>query len=327
MSCPGFELLTDPTGGAVSVIRFTSREIFRLFAQRCLRPRGKGEYGMIYGRAEFGGTGEDVIVLPDLHFPELHFHSGKANAAAFIAFLLELSAEASPHVCSAYEKRLRLWDGCFRRAFSNRAIEYLLKVRPGPDDNGGTASSPGIFDLEGYEFLRPLRVVLAGEPNAGKSSLFNRLLGEGRALVSPSAGTTRDPVSAQVEISGHEVELVDSAGVSAEGAGQLRGAGSGAKVRMEAETLSREAVRDADLVLLLGSDPGLRVAAGKTVLITPKSDLDPPLVPGSIRVSSKTGEGLAELSQILSSRVEELRNGTVSPKFCEDEDCELTRSS
>lgn len=57
------------------------------------------------------------------------------------------------------------------------------------------------------------RVVLAGLPNAGKSTLFNLLAGESRAIVSEQAGTTRDAVTARVIFGNTEVELVDTAGL------------------------------------------------------------------------------------------------------------------
>lgn len=56
------------------------------------------------------------------------------------------------------------------------------------------------------------RVVLAGLPNAGKSTLFNRLAGDVKAIVSPLAGTTRDYLTADVPLGGVEVQLVDTAG-------------------------------------------------------------------------------------------------------------------
>ncbi|MFN9717585.1 MAG: tRNA modification GTPase [Planctomycetota bacterium] len=79
---------------------------------------------------------------------------------------------------------------------------------------------------EGLDFLQRLasesaerlpagyrrRIVLAGLPNAGKSTLFNRLTGSHRALVSPAAGTTRDYVTAVLQIHGMDVDLIDTAG-------------------------------------------------------------------------------------------------------------------
>ncbi len=56
------------------------------------------------------------------------------------------------------------------------------------------------------------RVVLAGLPNAGKSTLFNRLIGQQKAIVSPIAGTTRDYLTATLRLGSMEVELIDTAG-------------------------------------------------------------------------------------------------------------------
>ena len=60
---------------------------------------------------------------------------------------------------------------------------------------------------------RPARVVLAGRPNVGKSTLFNRLTGSRRAIVAPVAGTTRDVMRHTVEWLGTEFEVVDTGGV------------------------------------------------------------------------------------------------------------------
>jgi GTP-binding protein len=59
----------------------------------------------------------------------------------------------------------------------------------------------------------PLRVAFVGRPNAGKSSLTNRLLGEERSLVHDEAGTTTDPVDASFSIGGRDYKLVDTAGI------------------------------------------------------------------------------------------------------------------
>src|SRR5207253_971727 len=84
----------------------------------------------------------------------------------------------------------------------------------------------------------PFRAVLAGPPNAGKSSLFNALAGAA-ALVSPEPGTTRDYLVRRLDLGGVPVELVDTAGWQ----------GPGDAVGEQAQALGREQATRADLVL------------------------------------------------------------------------------
>ncbi len=60
---------------------------------------------------------------------------------------------------------------------------------------------------------RPIRMALVGRPNAGKSSLINRFVGDERMLVDSEAGTTRDPVDTPIEINGRKYLLIDTAGI------------------------------------------------------------------------------------------------------------------
>jgi GTP-binding protein len=87
-----------------------------------------------------------------------------------------------------------------------------------PDDDG--EDKDDVFDVLGEdeeeaaaEQARPLRVAFVGRPNAGKSSLTNRLLGEERSLVHDVAGTTTDPVDTPFSIGGRDYVLVDTAGI------------------------------------------------------------------------------------------------------------------
>ena len=67
--------------------------------------------------------------------------------------------------------------------------------------------------LFGNEIQNGYNVVLVGKPNAGKSSLFNRILAKERAIVSSQKGTTRDSIEANLNINGKPITLIDTAGI------------------------------------------------------------------------------------------------------------------
>lgn len=152
---------------------------------------------------------------------------------------------------------------------------------------------------------RGASVVLAGPVNAGKSSLFNRLVGEERALVDHEPGTTRDVLEARVELEGLAVTWVDTAGLRE------------APGRVEALGLerARTAFRSADLVLLIlpcGTPERERwrwreeVGAVPSLLVASKSDLAVARAGEGLPVSSLTGAGLESLR---CSVLEVLRGG------------------
>jgi tRNA modification GTPase len=135
------------------------------------------------------------------------------------------------------------------------------------------------------------RVVLAGATNAGKSSLFNRLVGSDRALVSREPGTTRDYLETHIQLEGVPVVLVDTAGLRA-AEGDVEQAG------MER---SRSLIRAADLVVEIvdGTAPVPAMAGERRRLrVWNKVDLcRPPAAAGQqmVAASAVTGEGLTEL--------------------------------
>ncbi|MCC5795114.1 MAG: tRNA uridine-5-carboxymethylaminomethyl(34) synthesis GTPase MnmE [Chromatiales bacterium] len=155
-----------------------------------------------------------------------------------------------------------------------------------------------------------VQLVLAGRPNAGKSSLLNALAGYDAAIVTPVPGTTRDLVREAIDLDGLPVHIIDTAG--------LRESADLVEQEGLRRTHSQLAQADHALLLVDASEPvdatlaGLRreLPAGlATTVVHNKIDLtgDPPgLVDGAedtVRVSALTGAGLPMLRKLLATRL------------------------
>lgn len=142
-------------------------------------------------------------------------------------------------------------------------------------------------------------VVIVGAPNAGKSTLFNALLGEDRALVTELPGTTRDAVAEVVELGGERVRLVDTAGLRET---------TELVERLGVEATGRAAA-SADLLLAVrsvageGPEPEELPAGVPRLLLATKGDVPGAAREGELRVSARTGEGLSELRDEIGTRL------------------------
>ena len=87
-------------------------------------------------------------------------------------------------------------------------------------------------------------VAIIGRPNVGKSSLFNRIARQDRAIVSPSPGTTRDPVDATFERSGTKFRIIDTAGIR-------RRARTGDEIEWVSVVKARQSIREAEVVIAM----------------------------------------------------------------------------
>ncbi len=151
-----------------------------------------------------------------------------------------------------------------------------------------------------------LTVALAGNPNAGKSSLMNALLKENRAIVTPIAGTTRDTVEDSFEYDGVKITLVDTAGIRE----------SKDLVESEGVERAKKAIDTADVVLHVidstdGAPDGIELSGKLVFDVYNKCDLSgvkKPLFNTSNKaffISAKTGDGVDAVAKEIASLFKE----------------------
>lgn len=325
----GVALLTPTGRGAVATIGVRGPGAVALVG-RCFAPvTGRPLESFAIGRVVFGrfalaeSAAEELVIgliAPDE--VEVHCHGGVAAAQAVTAALLAAGAEriswqqwmqsrtpdpvAAAALVALAEARtprtaailLDQYQGALRAELA--AIEEQLR-------RGETAAAERRIETLlaradlGRHLTQPWRVVLAGQPNAGKSSLINALVGYQRAIVFEQPGTTRDVLTAAASFDGWPVELADTAG--------LRAAGD----ELEAAGVERaeQAAAAADLVLFVADttatwDAALhaRIAAStrRMLIVHNKIDLAPPQDrPSGIAVSAVAGYGIESLSAAIAS--------------------------
>ena len=268
-SRPRVVQLTPPGRGAVATLLVAGPNAAKLIASGFHsakgRPLGAQRLGQIvFGRFRVGEhPGEDVVVCRrSEESVELHCHGGHVAVARIREGLIAagcrgvawqdwaveqqpdpIAAAARIALAGARTERtaavlLDQYHGALRRAVE--AIEQALADDQPRSATAGLDALLARADL-GRHLVDPWRVILAGSPNVGKSSLINAIVGYRRAIVHPTAGTTRDVVSASTAIDGWPLELSDTAGIRQ----------SDQSVEQSAIALSRRQLASADLVLLV----------------------------------------------------------------------------
>jgi tRNA modification GTPase len=284
------------------------------------------------GRVVFGRWGSDaveevVVCLIDDETLEIHCHGGESAASR----ILGDCAQAGCRVV-AWTEMVRSARGLLEaelldalsQATTLRTAGILLEQA-----NGSLRAELESLEREsdrdvllsriaallrwahfGLHLTRPWKVVLAGRPNVGKSSLTNALLGYTRSIVFDQPGTTRDVVTDTTAIDGWPLEFSDTAGLR-DGAEPLEAAGI---------ERARGALADADLAIVLidisqpasDDDRALLAALPAAIVVAHKCDLQHSEGPKAWNadaanlwssVSSRTGEGVAALLKAISTRL------------------------
>jgi len=177
---------------------------------------------------------------------------------------------------------------------SNSCLQILENISSARDEVSSLSKS----FKEGRLLNRGASVVIAGPPNVGKSTLFNRLLNENKAIVTPSPGTTRDLIDASVVYNGVSIVFSDTAGIRV------------AEEEVEKEGIRRatEKTRRADVVLSLfdlESQLQQKTTNGSTVVVPVLNKCDlynqkqthtiKTKINNCVYVSAKTGDGIENL--------------------------------
>ena len=317
--------LTPPGVAAIASLALYGPDTWRV-ARALFRPHGKTVlpdfpdagrwwYGQL---GEPGGLADQVILAVRSTRPqpylEIHGHGG----VEIPRYLQELLGQRGLSACSwqtllaaageppwkvktreavAYAPTFRtaaiLLDQ-YHGAWEKAQDQILRQLRQGQTEPAASlvAELANRVPL-GRHLLEPWRVVIAGAPNVGKSSLVNALAGYARSIVSPIPGATRDVVTAQIALDGWPVELTDTAGMRPEG-GPLE------RLGMER---AQEALSQADLRwwVLDGSQPPEWPEDPSIPwrYVINKVDLPPgwdwTIRCDAIQTSAATGHGVAEL--------------------------------
>ena len=291
------------------------------------RPYSSSKRKIVYGT--WISTEEDLVVFRrgDEHF-EIHCHGGSTAAAAIIHSLQDKGCtEVAPDVF--LQVFVSAWETSSQSALANaptiRTAEILLrqskllpaaisKIREWMKSGDQVQALAEIESMLkwaefGIHLTAPRSIVLCGQPNVGKSSLINAIVGFQRAIVHHAPGTTRDVVSQSTAIDGWPVILKDTAGIR-ESSDAIEAQGI-EKARAEIEAANLKVCVFDGTTSWSDSDQELTESIQPDLIVFNKTDLQSanvaPSRPAGLETSATTGQGMDELiSQVGDLLVPEL---------------------
>lgn len=246
-------------------------------------------------------------------FSRRAFYNGKMDLSDVDGLAALLDAETDKQRSAALRSMMG-GDGAVYADWRNQMLEisaYAAAMTDYPADDLPANISDKIMEriktlytaisgaLAKYKTARAIshgvNIVLVGETNVGKSSLFNRIVGASRAIVSDIPGTTRDVVSATMDIDGYLVKLSDTAG--------LRETDDTVE-RIGIERTNDE-IENADILIhiITPKDQNTKIRDDEILVINKSDTTDSRKTKGAIYVSAKTGDGMDEMMQAIISRI------------------------
>jgi tRNA modification GTPase len=327
----GFQLLTPPGRSAVATLAIAGPNadlvVDRLFI--AVNRRRLGEQSV--GRIVFGRWGDEEVVVcrRAVDQIEVHCHGGIAAAEAIADSLTNAGCHSAPWPewieareidSAAAAARSALANACTERTAAillsqyhgawQREVATIEELAASPDESQRQEASRRIAMLigranVGRHLTHPWQVVIAGRPNAGKSSLANALLGYERAIVFDAPGTTRDVVTAITAFDGWPVQLADTAGLH----------DAVEPIEIAGVSNAKAELANADLVVLVSDgsrpwndiDASLAAQFEHAILVHNKADVATQMAKDTrgagIWTSTVSGQGLAELCVAIAQRL------------------------